>query len=72
MALGALALVTHTALYPVLLLAPLLLVLQRTARRSAADRVVDVVAFVGAYAGIAGLNTLVFGRSWANATLGVM
>jgi hypothetical protein len=68
----ALALATHTALYPALLLPPLLLILQRSARPSATARIADLLAFGTAYAAVAGLNTWVFGWTWADATLGVM
>jgi hypothetical protein len=71
----ALALATHTSLYPALLLPPLLLVLSRVldSKRSAASAVRDIVVLVATYAGIGALETAVLGGTqWARATLGVM
>jgi hypothetical protein len=68
----SLALVSHTALYPALLLPPLLLVLQNTTEKSTPARVSDMLTFALVYCGVAALNTAALGREWANATLGVM
>lgn len=68
----SLALVAHTGLYPVLLLPPLLLVLQNTSKKSTQARVADLFLFGQVYCGVGALNTLAFGKSWANATVGVM
>lgn len=67
----ALGLVTHTALYPVLLLPPLLLILNQ-GNKALWTRVSDAMVFVQVYATAASVFTYLLGMSWSTATLGVM
>lgn len=70
-AMAALAVATHTSLYPVILLAPLLLVLRQLGASSKKITSYALV-FFGTMATLAGLATLTCTDSWITRTWGVM
>ncbi|WWC62117.1 uncharacterized protein I303_104708 [Kwoniella dejecticola CBS 10117] len=68
-----LALVSHTAVYPLLLLPPIAMLLNRkTARRPSTSVLRNALIYILINAGFTGLNFLIAGQSWIGQSWGVV